>query len=164
MNMKGASINYDLDKVLESLGPAEQNYAEHLKLDDSFMGWLLTLNKEEFDYVYKNMTHDFVNYPNDGETFLFTQIEMHKRGQSMILYEDLIKDMDLKKGLVQLIDMVRKGLLTYTPAETDLLWEFQATPKGLEVQRKLMILENLKQHGKDKPSGDKPDSDTIGTE
>ena len=153
--MEEMTIQFDFDDVQHALTPIEENYQEFLIISDSFLGWLLTLNLEEFDYVYKNMTHDFVNKPNEGVGFLFTQIELMHQGNSIILRTELESDTQKKVQMTRTIRSVKEGLLEYIPGETDMLWQFSVTEKGMKLVAKAEKLVEIELENRRKNGGER---------
>lgn len=131
--MEDMSIHFDLEAILDVLTDAEKNYLEFLKLSNSFYGWLLTLDKAEFEHVYINITHDFVNDPLGAIPFLFTQVELIPKGEGVIIVSDLERDIKRKKRMVRIIRACKEGLLRYVPGETDMEWKFELTELGLRL-------------------------------
>jgi len=141
--MEEMALYFDSEDVNEVLSTVEKNYQEFLELSDSFLGWLLTLNDEEFDYVHRNMTHDFKNNPEDVSGLLFTQIELIHQGNPTILMSELVEDTAKKIKMVRNIKAVKESLLTYTPGATDMEWLFNITDKGSELMRLAQTLSEV---------------------
>lgn len=135
--MKDMSIHFDIEGTKEVLVPAEREYDEWLELSNSFQGWLLTLNDTEFAYIHKNLNHDFKKDPDNGISFLFTQLEAFKREQHIMLMSELSKDLEMKITGCNLIYLARKGLATYEVAEKDEDWEFELTEEGTKEFQKM---------------------------
>lgn len=130
-------IVFDMDEVLKVMTPIEHNYCDFLDLSGSFLGWLLTLNAEEFALVHKSMNHDFKKDPNGATSFLFPMIELRHIGKAGILYGELVYINHQQRGKTNLIHMVKEGFLTYKTADKDLDWEFKLTEKGAKYKKEL---------------------------
>lgn len=137
------SINFDLEALLQDLSPIEQNYFDFLDIDDSFLGWLLTLNDVEFQQVRQGMGMDENFQPDGSKPLLLTQIEMYKRKESQATFKELLEDLVRKQKMISLISLVREGLLEYETDKDDLDWEFKLTPKGISLTDKLFGEENI---------------------
>lgn len=131
--MEESLIIFDKEKLRDSLTGCEINYLEFLDLSDSFLGWLLTLSKDEFEYVYKNITHNFDLDPDGGVSLLFFQIGLIHKGQDSFLASELAKALHRYRRMVRLIALVKAGALTYIVGETDLEWKWELTEVGKEL-------------------------------
>lgn len=115
----------------------EEDLINFFKTDNSFLGWLLTLNDKEFKEVY---------YTYSLEDRFYSLICLTKGiftiGQEYTFegFKEIYSKMQVN---VELINLVKLGLVQYSTNEDDDKWTFQLTEKGKQEAERI-LLENPK--------------------
>lgn len=129
----------------KSIQPIEENYLEFLDMSDSFLGWLLTLNKEEFNEVYLRLIFP-PGHIVDGITIkslALPFVEMVHKGIWETTDDEASKRQVELRAYVRVIYLIKAGLLQYEPGDTDSMWKVEVTQKGTRLADALNVVQNL---------------------
>lgn len=129
-------ITFQKDVFYDTIGELEQNYLEFLDMSESFMGWLLTLNDEEFATV-------FTAYM-DGNGMGLHFVEYAHKDIWQILQSEMTKRIVAHKVYLRTIFLVREGIYTYTAGSTDNQWRVSFSEKGKKIVDNFSVLSALR--------------------
>lgn len=127
------------------------NYIDFRKIDKSFQGWLLTLDKSELGELVTEahaIHHRNTGGPTDldiTDMTLSTLVFISKFDGippigSKITDEEIIqKEREFVTSVI-LIGMVKEGLLTYSTSEDEGDWEFELTEAGKDKVEDLGLI------------------------
>lgn len=123
--MKNEEIIFDLNptEVLTNLNSIEQYYYDFFKEHQTFNGWLLTLNDEEFEAVlvdFKIKKGKDNNLPPK-----FKLLEVLLEGKKKIGQQEFTDDLVSKAHHLTRINLCRMGYAKYTQAEDDKDWKYK---------------------------------------
>lgn len=117
----------------ESRTDEDLEFEEFYKENNTVLGWLLYIDDSLFNRIHSFLEEEFVD---EGCATILANIllimlkvnytEKFSKEDYEYMYKKLIVD-------VNLINMVKEGLLTYKVADKDDNWEFKRTEKGKKL-------------------------------
>lgn len=143
------------DVINNQEGALEKNYLEFLELDDSFMGWLLTLNKDEFAQVFASYLA--------GRGMGLHFVELAHKDIWQVLESEVTKRIEEHRVYIKTAFMIKEGYYDYEAGATDSTWKIKITEKGRALEGNPSLINQLRRiqkRAKDyerKRQGDNPD-------
>ena len=129
-------ITFDKTVFMNTINGLEENYLEFLNLSESFYGWLLTLNKEEFIEVYEAYLF------KDGMGLHF--VELAHQDIWSLLKSEATKRIAEMRVMIRIVLLIKEGIFSYTPGEIDSEWRVDVTEKGKKVADSLALVSALR--------------------